>query len=196
MQGFNYRKAVQCLNYLAEKGGGHINKMKAIKLLWLADRLHLRLYGRPILDDQYVAMKFGPVQSGVKDLAEGRIDFLASEESSYRNEFLTLEGHDLLSKKTPDLGVFSDTDHEVIDTIFQNFGTLNQFDLAKLSHRYPEWKKFQEELENGEGSRFPMELSDFFRDPHDGKLDFFAMDTEQLELTRSLFEEHQSICAV
>ncbi|TSC99982.1 MAG: hypothetical protein Greene101449_422 [Candidatus Peregrinibacteria bacterium Greene1014_49] len=194
MQGFNYKKAVQCLNYLAEKGGGHINKMKAIKLLWLADRLHLRLYGRPVLDDQYVAMKFGPVQSGVKDLAEDKIEFLAEEESAYRNEYLTLEGHNVLSKKSADLEIFSDSDHEVLDAVYKSFGKLDPFTLAELSHRYPEWKKFQEELENGEGSRFPMELSDFFSDPNDGKTDFFAMKAEELDLSRSLFVEHQAMC--
>lgn len=194
MQGFNYRKAVQCLNYLAKKGGGHINKMKAIKLLWLADRLHLRLYGRPVLDDQYVAMKFGPVQSGVKDLAEDKVEFLAEEESAYRNEYLALEGHNVLSKKSVDLGIFSDSDHEVLDSIYQHFGQLSQFALADLSHRYPEWNKFQEELENGEGSRFPMELADFFNNPSDGKDDFFAMDSDQLELSHSLFSENQAIC--
>jgi len=49
MVGFNHKKAVQTLAYFAQKEGGVINKMKAFKLIWLSDRLHLRKYGRPIL---------------------------------------------------------------------------------------------------------------------------------------------------
>ena len=33
-----------------KEGGGEINKMKAIKLVWMADR-SLRDYGRPITND-------------------------------------------------------------------------------------------------------------------------------------------------
>ncbi len=195
MQGFDYRKAVQCLNYLAEKGGGSINKMKAIKLLWLADRLHLRLYGRPVLTGHYVAMKFGPVQSGVKDLAEDNLEFLAQEESTYRNEYLGLQGHNVHSKKSPDCNVFSESENDVLNSIYKNFGLLDQFALAKLSHRYPEWDKFREQLEQGEGSRFSMDFVDFFGNPNDGKDDFFALDLEQLELSRGIFKENQTISA-
>ncbi len=172
-----------------------MNKMKAIKLLWLADRLHLRLYGRPVLTDHYVAMKFGPVQSGVKDLAEDKQEFLAKEESTYRNEYLGLEGHNVLSKKSTDCNVFSDSENEVLNSVFQKFGFLDQYALAELSHRYPEWEKFREQLEQGEGSRFPMDFADFFGNPHDGKDDFFALDPEQLELSRGIFTENQTICA-
>ena len=44
--------------------------MKAIKLIYLADRLHLRKYGRPIIGDMYWAMKLGPVGSLAKRVAE------------------------------------------------------------------------------------------------------------------------------
>lgn len=195
MQGFDYRKAVQCLNYLAEKGGGRINKMKAIKLVWLADRLHLRLYGRPVLIDQYMAMKFGPVQSGLKDLAEDKQEFLAEEESAYRNEYLRLEEHTVLSKKSPDFDVFSESEQQALQSVYDHFGTLDQFALAELSHRYPEWDKFREQLERGEGSRFSMDFADFFGNPTDAKDDFFALDASQLDLSRDIFTENQTICA-
>ena len=40
MNEFNHRKAVQALNFFSLKNGGKIEKMKAIKLLWLSDRVH------------------------------------------------------------------------------------------------------------------------------------------------------------
>jgi uncharacterized phage-associated protein len=54
MLGFNYKKAIQTLAYFAQKEGGVINKMKVFKLIWLSDRLHLRKYGRPILNDVHL----------------------------------------------------------------------------------------------------------------------------------------------
>lgn len=87
MLGFNYKKAVQALNFYADAEGGKINKMKALKLIWLSDRLHLRKFGRPILNDTYLAMPYGPVASGTKDLAEGT-SFLADEEQQYKDNFI------------------------------------------------------------------------------------------------------------
>jgi len=67
---FDCRKTTQALNYFAIKAGGTINRMKAIKLVYLADRYHLRKYCRLITNDIYFAMDNGPVASGVKDIAE------------------------------------------------------------------------------------------------------------------------------
>lgn len=60
MPNTNYRKITQALNYLATKNPDKkINKLKAIKLVWIADRYHLRKYGRPITWDTYEAMPLG-----------------------------------------------------------------------------------------------------------------------------------------
>jgi len=189
MQGFNYKKAVQCLNFFAQKGGGAINKMKAIKLIWLADRRHLRTYARPVVFDSYWAMPYGPVQSSVKDLAEDN-DFLAEDESTYRSQFIDLQGNDIISRETTDSTQLSQTDSEVLDEIYQKFSSFNAFDLAELSHLYPEWKKYETQLKRKEGSRFPMEYIDFFDNPIDLQDDFFKQDQEQLDLTKSIFQEN------
>ena len=65
---FSHKKATQALNFFARAAGGKINKMKALKLIYFEDRYHLRSYGRPITNDTYFAMKFGPVASACKDL--------------------------------------------------------------------------------------------------------------------------------
>jgi len=67
---FSHRKATEALNFFAIKAGGRINKMKALKLVFFADRYHFRQYGRPVTNDEYIAMEYGPVPSGCKDLAE------------------------------------------------------------------------------------------------------------------------------
>ena len=56
---FNYKKATQALAYFAEKSGGTINRLKGLKLIYFADRYHLRKYGRLITNDTYFAMDNG-----------------------------------------------------------------------------------------------------------------------------------------
>jgi len=160
---FNYKKATQELNYFATKQGGRINKLKALKLVYLADRYHLRKYGRLITNDVYFAMNYGPVPSGVKDIAEAS-EFLGEIEKNYSSRYLTQASRLMLeSIKHVDEDVFSDSDMEALDFVWQKFGHLAQFGLAKLTHAYPEWKKHNKALDLD--SRIQMDLEDFLEDP-------------------------------
>lgn len=175
MAGFDYKKAVQTLNFFAIKEGGHINKMKALKLIWLSDRLHLRMYARPIVNDQYWALKLGPIQSNTKDLAE-KEDFLSAEERSYRDQYLVPDEDRLQIQSIRPLETkeFAQTDLESLEEIYREFGNEDEWKLSDLSHEYPEWLKFKDELETGKGSRFAMDYLDFFENPQSLQNDFFA----------------------
>lgn len=59
MHKMKYReeRIVQVLDYLASKlVGKRLSKLNALKLVYLADRDHLRKYGMPIIRDEYFAM--------------------------------------------------------------------------------------------------------------------------------------------
>ena len=79
---FDYKKTTQALNFFARKNDCKQNKLKALKLIFFADRYHIRKFGRPITNDKYEAMEYGPVPSNAKDLAEMN-DFLGAEERVY-----------------------------------------------------------------------------------------------------------------
>jgi len=85
---FDYKKATQAINYLTKKEGGQIDKLKLMKLIYFADRYHLRRYGRPMFNDTYFAMRLGPVGSSVKDIAELSSRFLDDDERSYAGQFI------------------------------------------------------------------------------------------------------------
>ncbi len=160
---FDYRKATQVLNFYITKAGGVINKMKALKLVYLADRYHLRKYGRLITNDTYFAMDFGPVPSGVKDIAEAS-EFLGEEEKRYSSKYIEpIDKLNIRSVDKPDNNVFSESDIEALNFAWQQFGHLRQFKLAELTHEYPEWKRHKKSLELD--SRIQMHLEDFFEDP-------------------------------
>ena len=163
---FEYKKATQALNYFALKEGGNINKMKALKLIYLADRYHLRKYGRLITNDEYFAMDWGPVASGTKDIAEMKEIFLSDNERLYANAFIKIVGsYNLKSIRTVDKSVFSKSDIEAFNFAWSKFGDLEEFDLADLTHKYPEWKKHEQDLKTC--SRLRMSPVDFFEDPNE-----------------------------
>ena len=161
----DYQKIAQALNMIAVKcGNGKLNRMKAIKLLYLADRYHLRKYGRPLTSDNYVAMKKGVVGSVARDITNDT-DFLDDEARIYAKEYLKPNGeHDYKSLKSVDKNVFSETDLEAIEFSILQFGKFDQWKLADITHIFPEWKKHEKEASEPGGS-VPMNYEDFFESP-------------------------------
>lgn len=194
---FDYQKATQAINFFARKGSGlKINKMLVLKLIWATDRYHLRKYGRPVIGDEYVAMSFGPVPSGVKDIAEGS-GILADEESTYSKEFIGLtDSYTIQSRKEPDLDVFSDSDLEALEFAYKSFGADDKYVLVNVTHQYPEWKKFGAQIESGQITRAFMDYSDFFLNPDALAQDKFAMDMDLISQSRVVFEESAKLQSI
>ncbi len=187
----SYKKATQALNYLARKKDGKINKMKAIKLIYLADRLHLRKYGRPIVGDEYWAMKLGPVGSHAKKAAELDVpeSFL-----SYAQKYIQPaddKKQSFVSLKLADTNVFSKTDLECLESVYSAFGDRDQFELAELSHQYPEWKKHEKEIKAGK-KRVAMDYNDFFADGEKND-SIFGQKKSDLNLSKESFEELEEV---
>lgn len=161
----DYQKIAQALNMIATKcGDGKLNRMKAIKLLYLADRYHIRKYARPLTADTYVAMRKGVVGSVAKDITYDT-DFLDDEAKIYAQKYLKPSGeHEYASVKSIDNDVFSETDLEAIEFSISQFGKFDQWKLAEITHIFPEWKKHEREALEPGGS-VPMNYIDFFENP-------------------------------
>lgn len=198
MNNFKIDKGTQALNYFAVSEGGRINKMKAIKLIWLADRYHLRKYGRSITDDSYKAMPYGPVPSSTKDIAQRSI-FCGKEMREYAEQFVKpVNDYSFDSIAPVDEDVFSDTDLEALKFAYDNFGKFNQFTLADISHAYPEWKK-----RSGEDKLLINDMSylDFFDNPdlNDPNLaslsnqDPFQEDSSSVENSKDIFKANKDL---
>jgi uncharacterized phage-associated protein len=186
MRGFNYKKAIQALNFFALQDGGNFNKMKAIKLVWLSDRLHLRKYGRTITGDIYFALPHGPVPSTTRDILELNAFSLSEDECCYADEYLVITGkYDYKSNKEPNLKVFSKTDLDILSTINNYYGRYDHYALRDISHKFPEWKKWESKI-GKVGSRFLMDYKDFFKDD-EGYNPVFHENPEDLELTENIF---------
>ncbi|HDY72671.1 MAG TPA: DUF4065 domain-containing protein [bacterium] len=193
---FDYKKATQAINYFAKKEGGKIDKLKLIKLIYFADRYHLRKYGRPIMNDIYYAMRLGSVGTSVKDIAESS-DFLSETEYNYAKEFISSKKENrIVSMADLDLDVFSKSDIEAFDYIYEKLGKYKASQLIDINHECPEWKKFKIRLESGEISREPMNYIDFFDNPKSIKYDFLETETERLKASKALFKEHYKVAKI
>jgi len=192
---FDYKKATQAINYLTKKEGGQIDKLKLIKLVYFADRYHLRRYGRPMFNDAYFAMRLGPVGSSVKDIAELSSDFLDEEERRYAGQFIARGAIDntVVSVADVDSDIFSKSELEALSFAYDEFGSQPESQLVNITHRYPEWSKFKSALESRETSREPMSYSDFFKNPINGMEDKFALANDVLSASKELYEEDYKV---
>ena len=185
---FDHRKATQTLNYFTLKAGGKINKMKALKLTFLADRYHLRKYGRLTTNDCYVAMKYGPVPSTLMDIAEEDVNRTIK---AYASRYIkaTDNGRQIQSVSSVDIGFFSDSDIEALDFAWNNFGHRDKWDLSDFTHRYPEWQKHKEALSSGSKVE-KINIIDFFEDPKGNINKCYELDDEERNLRREELTEH------
>jgi len=190
------RKATQALNYFAHLAASgsplrELNKMKSLKLLFFADRYHLRKYGRPVSECAYFAMKNGPVASEAKHVAENG-GALAPSEKRYAHNFLRKKGaYDYSSVAEVDTAVLSKTDIEALDFAWSIFGHYTQFQLVGITHRYPEWKRHAAALRRGT-RRVQMDYTDFFDEPEHGYNACHDLSTKDREIARELFLDSQA----
>jgi uncharacterized phage-associated protein len=201
-----YKKATQGINFFARHENNRINTVKAVKLIWLADRYHLRKYGRPVIEDAYVAMKRGPVCSIVKDIAQNSqalTDRASDNEINYSKRYIKASSIWTVESIAPiDQSVLSDSDLEALEFAFKEFGGYSHEDLIKISHDYPEWTKFKETLEGGLVRSCRMSYEDFFRDPAQPQEisivqeDKFCKSQEDIECARDIFLEELKIHSV
>jgi uncharacterized phage-associated protein len=191
---FSHKKAIQALNFFAHASGGTINKMKALKLIYFADRFHVRSYGRPITNDSYFAMRFGPVASQCLNLLNEDENFTAPAENDYRQEFLERNNNEHYSSKIDvKEAVFSQTDLEALNYAWENYHRKNQFQLAEETHHFPEWQQHQAALESDQATRRHMSYLDFLKNPKEG---VEALPPLSEEARRDLAEEIHSLHTV
>jgi uncharacterized phage-associated protein len=180
------RKILQALNYLAQtQSNKSLDKMKAYKLLWLADRYHLRQFGRTITHDTYYALPHGIVPSTAKNILESQI---AINEGKEYFDISDSNKHKYTSIKETNTKVFSQTDVEVLDLIISKFGKKTAFQLSNLSHEFPEWKKHEQKLNEESKQSFKIDVNDFFLN-HEDETGLFVDDDEFLSITKELSSE-------
>jgi uncharacterized phage-associated protein len=132
---FNPEKAIQTIAYLLGRFGGPIDKVKLIKLLYLADREAFIQSGVSITSDRMVAMKYGPVPSGGLDLLNG---LFSSDIFSY----IHLDDNRVELRSSPGENLLSDHEKEVLDNVANHYGKIDSWELVRLTHELKEYQRY------------------------------------------------------
>ncbi len=189
------KKATQAINFFIRKSPDEkLDKLKLIKLVYLADRYHIRKYGRPVVGDMYVAMKLGPVASTVKDITE-ESSFLEVETKSYAREYIIPSSENLVfSHKETDMKVFSKSDIEALEFSCSNFMNIDSLKLSDFTHDFPEWLKHKPVLDARGGIAY-MEYEDFFENSNTNadKLFIESVNPERLQASKEVYKDREKI---
>lgn len=124
-------KAVQVLRYVTEQVP---DLYHALKVLYFADREHLRRYGRFIYGETYIAMRLGPVPSAAYDMVKAADPGLLSAALQTAREGFEVEEDCIAAKQEADLDYLSESDVECLDQAIHDYGYLSFEALRDASH--------------------------------------------------------------
>ena len=150
MPWYNAKKASQVAAFFCIKEGGKANVLKLTKLIYISDRTHIEKYGYPIIDDEFVSMPHGPVNSLTLNFIQGNL------ESSDWSENITDKSNYAVALANPlsldDLDELSRAEIDSLEKVWIKFGGLDQYQVRNWTHdNCPEW-------EDPSGSANPIPL--------------------------------------
>ncbi len=132
---FNFEKALQGAGVLLSLDGDQMERIRLLKLLYIADRELLAQTGRTITGDRAVAMDHGPVLSHVYDLIKGE----ASRAGEW-NQYIHTVGHRLELKKDPGRGELSRGEVQKLNELTDRYRNVDDWSLSEMTHDFPEWR--------------------------------------------------------
>lgn len=138
------------MSYIADKLGT-LDKIKLIKMIYIADRKCFIEHGCPITRDRQVAMPWGPVPSGCLDLIDGNLEtdepfiYLRVENKTVSPTSRAKEASAALTKE----------EKQALDEVIEEYKDMPTWSLVRLTHRFPEYRTIYQE---GTSTTIPYEL--------------------------------------
>jgi uncharacterized phage-associated protein len=148
--GFNHLKSVQTIAFFVRKAGGSAEKLKLIKLVYLADRLSFQRRGKPINFDSYLSLPHGPIASSALNGMDHQLNDPAWEalaQADNRKDVTVVRdvAEDYLSR----------ADLAILEATWGEFGGMTASEIRNWTH-----KKCPEYTEVDMGKSLPIELSE------------------------------------
>ncbi len=141
---YNPRKAAQVIAYFVLRSGlDGLPVVKAVKLVYLADRESLARFGFPILDEVHVSMRHGPVNSFTLDYINGEE---GPDTHGWDDILKAREDHQVavragVTEET--LDELSEADLICLEAVWERFGAMTPWQLRDWTHdpvNVPEWE--------------------------------------------------------
>lgn len=180
-------KIIEAIVYLVSRSKDRkMSKLHLLKMLFFADRWHLRMYGRSVTGDTYYAMQYGPVPSECKRIAEGHPSLDMGEALSGALDFPCPNiVHAIRDERRSAL---SDSDIAALEAARDV--EKKERDLVAFSHNFPEWQKYGYVIKNIH-SRKRMDGLDFFLDAPKGS-EYCEADAERVACAKEAYLEHEA----
>ena len=148
--GFDHLKSVQTIAYFVRKDGGSAEKLKLVKLLYLAERLSFKKRGRPMNFDSYFSLPHGPVVSSALNGMDHLLDNPAWDALS-------------LASNKRDIAIVADVaedrlsraDLSILESTWAEFGGMSASQLRNWTH-----ENCAEYAEVDLGKSLPIDLSE------------------------------------
>jgi len=130
---FHIGKATEAACLFLERGGGQMNIMKLVKLIYLLDRLSLDRRGIPVCGGDYLSMRNGPVTSEVLDLInDGRL--YRESDNRWEQCLSDRENHEVALLRMPKREQVSNAEVKLLDEIWSEHGSKSQWQLVDWCH--------------------------------------------------------------
>ena len=150
---FQPEKTVQVAAMFLKLHGRGMKYLGLLKLIYMADRLALEKINQPLTGDTYVSMKYGPVLSRIYDFIKGTTSFNNEQDALniWKKYILTPNNYsaplqlsyEVILLKDPGSEELSEEEEEIIEEIYKKCGNYDRFDLANMTHNFPEWQNPQ-----------------------------------------------------
>lgn len=136
---YSPRKVAQVAAFFAQQERGTINVLKLTKLIYLADREHMKKYDSSITNDEFVSMPHGPVNSMTNQYINGQL------EMDGWDEFIAdRAGYSIgLAKSVTEemLDELSDAELQTLKEVWEEFGGMDKYTIRDWTHKHcPEWE--------------------------------------------------------
>jgi hypothetical protein len=131
-QSFDAAKSLEALLYVAQKTATDL--YGTLKLIYVADKLHLERYGALMFGEDYAAMVWGPVPSNTYDI----VKFVRGDRPRSLNEgaktAFRMVGNNFALLRNPDLAELSESNVECLDEAISQHGTHDFEGFKRLTH--------------------------------------------------------------
>ena len=152
-------KVIECILHLTTKGL-ELTSYRVVKLLYLADREHLREFGRPISFDRYVAMENGPVASYAYDVMKG-LKRSGTNVEDLPFSVVKIGGRKYAQdpKRAINRKLFSRSDLQILDETCHKYGGWT---FSQLYHETHKHEAYDKAWKNRSSNADAMRFEDFF----------------------------------
>jgi uncharacterized phage-associated protein len=152
---FNEQKSTEAASLLLHLKGGRTDYWWIIKMLYLVDREAFRRWERPITNDFYESLPYGPVGMSVYNIIKKNIP-----SPFWKSFIVTLpnESEVMLNGTPAPIKKLSKVEVDLITSVFKEFGSLDGNQLVEYTHTLPEWKDPKKT-----GSTSPINITDLLQ---------------------------------